>query len=286
MACLLFCVSFFTLFISTFANCRPNGTLYNDICYVAYSNQRNFYDAEAHCAQQGGHLAAIHDAFTNKFLADLAKPIVGIENYWIGGYYFNNLNTYNAFWTWVDYESFEYTNWGPGQPLYNSSSYCIVQIPLSGKWGVVECTVGKPYVCEYTNASQSCPNPGWTTFSNVFNGCIQYMQDGYAWPNALLNCEDYGANLISIHNDYQQSLAQLLLLEAQIYENGIVWIGLHDPQNDGNYTWMDSTKLDYKYFDISTLSKDQCGVIHNDYRWGIYGCSGILYGYFCVYSFG
>uniref|UniRef100_A0A914C105 C-type lectin domain-containing protein n=1 Tax=Acrobeloides nanus TaxID=290746 RepID=A0A914C105_9BILA len=283
MACLLFCVSFFTLFISTFANC--DGILYNNICYVAYSNQLSFYDAEAYCAQNGGHLAAIHDAFTNKLLVDLAS-LVGNESYWVGGYYFNNLNTYNAFWAWVDYERFEYTNWNPGQPLYNLSSYCIVQIPLSGKWVVVECTTSQSYVCEYTNASQSCPTPGWTTFSNVFNGCIQLMINGYTWTNASSSCEVSGANLISIHNDYQQSLVQLLLHEAQISEGGgTIWNGLHDPQNDGNYTWIDSTPLDYKYFDISTLSEGQCGVIHDAYQWGLYGCDGVAY-YFCLYSFG
>lgn len=95
--------------------CPPNvnGTVSsNGVCYALYNNSLDWFHAEAACAGEGGNLANIPDAFTNSFISSYAKSILGFQSYWIGGLADSTGNY--SYWEWIDYKSFKYTNWAPG----------------------------------------------------------------------------------------------------------------------------------------------------------------------------
>lgn len=120
---------YFTLFIFTilpiFSYSCPSGTVegHNGICYKAHTDPLNWFDADAQCMIEGGHLAAIPDAFTNVFLANYSKSIFGSGDYWIGGLQSVSPVDNSTFWEWLDLNnSFAFVNWANGNFFYKKFS--------------------------------------------------------------------------------------------------------------------------------------------------------------------
>jgi hypothetical protein len=88
-----------------------------------------------------GHLATITSQEENDFVFahiirfDSLNPQGRVGNHWLGGYD-------DTSWTWVDGESFEYANWGYGQPDHTT-------------WNPVVAMVGPPWP-----DCLNCPQPG------------------------------------------------------------------------------------------------------------------------------
>lgn len=87
-------------------------------CYQAFSDHKNWLDAETACNKFGngvvniGHLAPVSNAFENKFLATLALNHSLVEC-WLGG----EDNYYDKiwYWNWSDvFTDWNYTNWAKG----------------------------------------------------------------------------------------------------------------------------------------------------------------------------
>uniref|UniRef100_A0A914DLI6 C-type lectin domain-containing protein n=1 Tax=Acrobeloides nanus TaxID=290746 RepID=A0A914DLI6_9BILA len=156
---LQFILKLITLIIPVLCACPPNSTVSpSGVCYALYNNSLDWFHAEAACIKEGGNLANIPDAFTNSFISSYAKSILGFQNYWVGGLADSSGNY--SYWEWIDYKSFKYTNWAPGQPVYTTPDYCLIQNPADGQWSAVTCDHREPYMCEFSNSSSLCP-PSW-----------------------------------------------------------------------------------------------------------------------------
>lgn len=106
----------FFLISHAFSLCPPNSNVSSSgTCYKAFNQSLAWFDADAACVKDGGHLANIPDVFTNSFIASVAKGTFGVNDYWIGGFGFQNANQNVTFWQWIDYNSFKYTNWAKGK---------------------------------------------------------------------------------------------------------------------------------------------------------------------------
>lgn len=82
---------------------------FNGHYYKLYNEGMIWQDAKSYCDNIGGHLATITSKNEQEFINSLL--INGLKGcYWIGGYKYMNQ------WKWVTNESFNYTNWGPGEP--------------------------------------------------------------------------------------------------------------------------------------------------------------------------
>ena len=81
---------------------------HNGHTYAVYDQSISWTSASAACEYARGHLATVQDEEEEEFI----KSIVGNKAfYWLGGYKDDNDN-----WRWVTDESWEYTDWSPGQP--------------------------------------------------------------------------------------------------------------------------------------------------------------------------
>jgi len=88
---------------------------------------------------RGGNLASIVDSFENTAVYS------GIGAYqWIG---LSNVVSEDT-WAWEDGTTFDYTNWGDGEPLDDSSRRC-VGVDDSGGWANYECSNDANYACRY-----------------------------------------------------------------------------------------------------------------------------------------
>uniref|UniRef100_A0A914CFE8 C-type lectin domain-containing protein n=1 Tax=Acrobeloides nanus TaxID=290746 RepID=A0A914CFE8_9BILA len=78
----------FYILLLLFSACDgcPTGTIQgiaSDSCYKSYISPQNFFIAEETCfVNEGGHLASVHDAFTNAFLMKEASSLFNADDYW------------------------------------------------------------------------------------------------------------------------------------------------------------------------------------------------------------
>lgn len=86
----------------------PGVTAYAGRYYRFVTTRRQWWDAQADCQAQGGHLATIANASEDAFVWELGGRI----NNWLG---MNDLATYRSF-AWVTGEPMAYARWGAGEP--------------------------------------------------------------------------------------------------------------------------------------------------------------------------
>uniref|UniRef100_A0A914D3F0 C-type lectin domain-containing protein n=1 Tax=Acrobeloides nanus TaxID=290746 RepID=A0A914D3F0_9BILA len=264
------CHKFFILFIffkfSTSSYYCPPANVLNGICYHIFNDyySRGWFDAEAFCANDGGQLGNIKDAFINNFVAKIANNGFTYADYWIGGLVDIDKATNRTVWKWIDYNSFNYTNWDSS---YSNKSYvgqCLTQNLYTGKWSTSGCDEQKNFVCEYANTSQLCPN--WdsmyfiTHVTAFGNKCYGISSGVYNWSSALSNCQKFNGSLVSIHSYNEDKLISRLT-------SGYTFIGLMDPTNNGNNTenfiWSDSRPMDYSNWCLASNSINGSCVLYD-----------------------
>ncbi len=84
---------------------------FNGHHYQIVDESLDWYDAEAYCEDQGGHLVSINSEVEQKFIESLLSFQGARNSYWIGG-----RKTVGGKLYWVDGSPFTYTNWADGQP--------------------------------------------------------------------------------------------------------------------------------------------------------------------------
>ncbi len=83
--------------------------------YTVYLSSKSWREAEAWCEEQDGHLATITEGSEGRALMFLTEAF-SEPHFYIGGI------KENGAWKWVTDEAFSYTNWGTGQPDYDSET--------------------------------------------------------------------------------------------------------------------------------------------------------------------
>lgn len=112
--------------------------------YKVYDDWKSWYDAKEICEQKGGHLATITSESEQAFIE--SNKLTGMR--WIG-LHLDDSNT----WAWVTGESYDYSNWGPGEP--NNSSNVIPDEGCVAIWPITWNDLNaysreqKGYLCEW-----------------------------------------------------------------------------------------------------------------------------------------
>jgi hypothetical protein len=117
----------------------PNAVAY-DFCFVP----RPYLEAEAQCAQNGGHLASIHSQVEHDFLTSTAFGMA-FSDHWIG---FNDRAAEGAF-AWTDGTPVDFTFWAGGEPNdFGGNEDCaVLWIASGGPWNDADCNIPLRYVC-------------------------------------------------------------------------------------------------------------------------------------------
>uniref|UniRef100_A0A914QXG0 C-type lectin domain-containing protein n=1 Tax=Panagrolaimus davidi TaxID=227884 RepID=A0A914QXG0_9BILA len=215
-----------------------------------YLNSSGFADAELNCNQNGGHLASIHDGFTNALLPQEAYKRFHEStetDFWIGA---TNLMSGNS-WNWTDGSPFDFKDWKTGEPQNTTGANCAVQSLNDGFWSAQDCFKPKAYVCKtpltYYTTTKTYPltfncSDGWNYFAPT-HSCYGVNRSGYHanWTAAEVYCVNNGAHLPSIH-----SFAEFRYLMSYLYVPWYnVWTGIFSP--DSGKTWMnkDETTVEF-----------------------------------------
>ncbi|XP_078512372.1 regenerating islet-derived protein 4-like [Lissotriton helveticus] len=95
---------------------------------------------------------------------------------------------------------------------------------------------------EGASVRSSCP-PGWFFYKSH---CYGFTQHALPWSDAEFECHSYGtgAHLASILDDAE---ARIIGSHISAYQKDDgVWVGLHDPAQNGRWKWNDGALYSYK----------------------------------------
>jgi len=137
------------------AGCSYGWKGYKQLCYKKFQNNRQITwpSAQANCRRQGGDLAVIPDAATNKIVSDVSNG----HRSWIGASRIGGGKHYGQF-AWVDGRTIGYHNFESfGFDNYGGIEFCVTinwNNNNNGKWNDYNCWNSNPhylvknYVCQ------------------------------------------------------------------------------------------------------------------------------------------
>ncbi|KAE9547534.1 hypothetical protein FO519_009252, partial [Halicephalobus sp. NKZ332] len=144
---ILFLLFFFIFEAQAQGSC-PQGSIpsFNkDVCWFLVGSPLDFIDSEQYCRGLGGHLASIHNAFDNVYLAVQAKQVfLKSDRFTVGG---NNLES-RLNWTWVNGDPFDFTDWDTYEPQNINQKNCLHVDMDKGLWYSADCFIPVPFVCQ------------------------------------------------------------------------------------------------------------------------------------------
>ncbi|CAL4170084.1 unnamed protein product, partial [Meganyctiphanes norvegica] len=202
------------------------------------------------CHADGAELLSIHSAEENAFINSRIYSLSDNE-LWLGG-----LATLDGGFHWIDNSSFEYFNWGQGQPdNWHDQESCVAIYTNhdNGYWNDANCASLNGRICKRPNGktlpppitpkppSGHCPD-GWT---HIGSRCIQLFKGDNTtdWETSRQKCKDLGsgANLISVHSEQDQAA-----IAAFVGRSGrSAWLGFY---NAAGFHWADQSEVDYTHW--------------------------------------
>uniref|UniRef100_A0AC35FRS2 C-type lectin domain-containing protein n=1 Tax=Panagrolaimus sp. PS1159 TaxID=55785 RepID=A0AC35FRS2_9BILA len=239
---------------SVSSTCSSDGIEWLSSCYYFQTNSSQFLNAEENCIQNfGGHLASIHNGFTNAFLSQHASLLTN-DSLWIGA---TDLMLPGNF-SWTDGTPFDFNEFSN---FKNGTGKDCVALHINGKWQKVDCYASKFYICETADSNSSTVKPsnptttfkstttntaiyecsGWSYFEN---SCYKNFKDlHYPWKDAEDYCKNLSgsAHLVSIHSKREMQF----LIDHFVQQFHYYWIGLFSSNNGSTWKWSDNTPVDY-----------------------------------------
>uniref|UniRef100_A0A8C9ZB70 C-type lectin domain-containing protein n=1 Tax=Sander lucioperca TaxID=283035 RepID=A0A8C9ZB70_SANLU len=106
-----------------YSSCPPGWTQFGSRCFSFNFQGKSWVDAEVHfCKAAGGNLASVHSEEEHVFLRTFINQVTG-ENQtsWIGG--FDSVQ--EGVWMWSDGSTFDYKQWGAGEPSSGGTDHCL-----------------------------------------------------------------------------------------------------------------------------------------------------------------
>uniref|UniRef100_A0AC35FJH2 C-type lectin domain-containing protein n=1 Tax=Panagrolaimus sp. PS1159 TaxID=55785 RepID=A0AC35FJH2_9BILA len=286
-------IAFFHFSLS---QCPKGSFQWQTTCLFFNATEAGYANAELTCRNIGGHLASIHDAFTNAVLGQKASDYFqenAVSDFWIGA----EKLYLNSNWSWTDESTFDFSDWGSGEPSNVGGDDCTAMSWVNGYWSAQNCFKLKPFACATiasissstlkttisstvvsTQVSSSTPTRPSTptpskpsTFStgspnagNCNNGWTYFQGFCYGgfrqvdddFKTSESYCQSLGGHLPSVHNNYVTPLFHS------------VWLGLHSDDNGITWKWTDNTPVDYLkwYINYPVMNQGYNCVLVDEYN--------------------
>uniref|UniRef100_A0AC35GSZ8 C-type lectin domain-containing protein n=1 Tax=Panagrolaimus sp. PS1159 TaxID=55785 RepID=A0AC35GSZ8_9BILA len=241
---------FVLIIVLTETSCPNESFEYLSNCYFFNTSATGFAKAEIFCRERGGHLASIHDVFTNVALSQEFPPQSTEADFWIGA---NKLMAHGN-WSWTDGTSMDFTDWKKREPQNITGTDCVALSMIDGYWSANDCFKNKLYVCSVpvnTYQITTTPFPTLPPFVNCSYGYTYFQQTHSCYGGVFLNstnfttaekyCESVGAQLPSIHTYEEDHFLRAFTFPANIG----IWIGLYSIDEGKEWVWSDGTAVDY-----------------------------------------
>ncbi|XP_042352881.1 macrophage mannose receptor 1-like isoform X2 [Plectropomus leopardus] len=263
--------------------CPHNWKKIDSKCYSIIHTQRaTWFEARAQCRSMGGNLASITSKHVQvSLIMEMAE--LPTTDLWIGLYSLKG----NPF-LWTDGRPVGFINLREMRHRYgDSENQCVVITtnPNSriGTWVKKSCNDTNGYIC-LQNADPSLPDsPEPTTstdYVKVFNDSIKIVTQPMKWDEAKKHCENDGAKLASLRNEWTKIYTDLLVLN----HNAPLWIGLNKEETGGYFRYIDGWHVTSTYWDSwEPRRANPCVCINDNGEWETANCN-LKLGSICMKS--
>uniref|UniRef100_A0A914CHE9 C-type lectin domain-containing protein n=1 Tax=Acrobeloides nanus TaxID=290746 RepID=A0A914CHE9_9BILA len=227
------------------------------------------------------NLVAIHDAFTNRFLAQQMLNWTQNQNslLWLGAVTVEH-NTTSSFQHWLDGTPIDYKNFVPGTPSTFNTDMDLLMNATDGYWYPIKSSdIRAYYICQEPKSYKFC-GEGWT-YKSDFNKCFgPELFDQANVTEAQRNCMALNASLPAIHSGDEDYVISTLL-DDEID----VWISLYRTHVNGTWQWFDNSLVNYTNFDYPFNQDNPNGLyVYKDIEknWWYTTDENELYNYICT----
>ncbi len=246
-------------------------------------------EAEANANKLGGHLVTINDAEENQWLVDnlSGQDYFYLDNYGTDFYkdsYWIGFTSNGTNFSWVDGTTWEYENFGQGEPANNGSYGEITLRTKSADWAKQagnwndEAAENPHYGIAEIKIPKEIPEP-------VIRGnSIYTIVDGPSWTEAEANANKLGGHLVTINDKEEYNWGSNNVWSSENYlfngysENTLSYIGLNDKDVEGQYQWASKEETDWENVTDLIIAQNwfsqqghfngwDYGLIGNDSKW-------------------
>uniref|UniRef100_A0AAY4A3Z7 Macrophage mannose receptor 1 n=1 Tax=Denticeps clupeoides TaxID=299321 RepID=A0AAY4A3Z7_9TELE len=110
-------------------------------CYLFEQNGKSWSMASTECNTRSASLLSIQDTQESDFIKEAIQMFEDTEtSFWISLY-----KNHREQWNWLDGSVLDYTNWGPGEPVFSSYGHIFTS---NGMWGTSREYSRKPFICK------------------------------------------------------------------------------------------------------------------------------------------
>ncbi|XP_062410864.1 macrophage mannose receptor 1-like [Sardina pilchardus] len=269
--------------------CKEGYISWFNNCYKLEFEPKSWEAAQVACQEDGGNLASVDMSYDQAFIS--GAVLQGRPDAWIGLRKKADSDSY----TWSDGWPVFFTHWGPGEPTNIKGEGCVaIHSPVGyfyGTWNDTACDVAKPYVCKISSDKPPptpAPGdgkclPGWRKYGR-YCYLVYDAQKGFSWSEARHVCQEYSADLASIH-----SRAEIEFIRQWNYTKyHHLWMGLTRDSSYG-WAWTDKTSVGYVNWapgepnviiHDGELVREDCVEMYHDGRWNDNNC-GLKRGFIC-----
>ncbi|XP_018427204.1 PREDICTED: secretory phospholipase A2 receptor [Nanorana parkeri] len=270
----------------------PVDWLYNGYkCYFVHKNEDgqkvNWQSAANNCKEHGGYLSTISNHLEQAFI--VMQLFKQKNSFWIG----LSRDDYDV---WENGTSDTYTNWFPIKTNHSSEDIQDHQcaaisanhnvFPV-GKWHLENCGhEGYGFICERmqdvsghtANGSDVFPIPEVLPYGDKL---YRVISGNMTWYDASFVCKGYGADLVTITDEYHQAFATVIV-HRKGYSN---WIGLYKEMGGKDFEWIDGSMSWFTSWADESPSQDgNCAYIDTAGHWRAMDCNMELQGAICLVS--
>uniref|UniRef100_A0A3B5AZ46 Macrophage mannose receptor 1-like n=1 Tax=Stegastes partitus TaxID=144197 RepID=A0A3B5AZ46_9TELE len=273
--------------------CPQNWEKFNSKCYSIITNQNETWNgARTQCKNMGGNLVSIVSKDVQDFL--MGKLFQApTRNLWIGAHAQNDMS---AFY-WTDGRPNRYRNWGFDRSDHSDRYHypyeedypwprrvkkeCVLMTTNAkvgiGKWLKKSCNDTNGYIC-LRKLDPSLPDANETAiptnYFKIFNDSIKVVTQQMNWEEAKKNCENDGANLASVRNDWTKLYISLMAIKLQ----APLWLGLNSKQTDGYFRYVDGWHMTLSDWDRREPRMERpCVYVNEEGKWKTTSCEDKVY---------
>ncbi|CAC5407409.1 unnamed protein product [Mytilus coruscus] len=130
------------------------------------------------------------------------------------------------------------------------------------------------------------------------DSCVLFVRDKKSWQDGRANCRRLGGDLVMVKDASKQSFL-LNYLRLDHWDTDNIWIGATDQSREGDWRWVDGSKISYSQFAdgqgnnhnngflFANGGNEDCALIRRDDggHWHDYPCKPILGAFGYTYSY-
>jgi len=165
---------------------------------------------------------------------------------------------------WLDNTTVDFQYWDVEEPDSGSNCTVINSNNVTGQWAAMDCGVVTATVCQ-TEPAPACPDD-WTPYQDKciwFSGNVTVS--GYSVASACYSL-DPPAQPASIHSEDETAVLTQLILESGTTKP-FPWTGLTLEAENGNWTWLDGSAVDFLNWEDGRPRGHECGGMDARSRW-------------------